>query len=200
MKGSKREVAKPKKKAQGNPVSRATKKKIAAKQSETKGLATEDMPIVAQYLEDGKFALKINYYGGNLLYTSHSDAEINSSVEIDNILNILVRLCKAREGGINKSDILTKLNASFSIFTGMKPKDSVEAMMITQMIALHEMALLSSERALITEQPDEFVGKNVNRAANLCRTYALLAEALNKYRNKGKQQITVQHVNVNDGG
>ena len=70
------------------------------------------------------------------------------------------------------------------------------------MIALHEMALLASERAFITEQPDEFVEKNMNRAAKLCRTYALLAEALNKYRNKGKQQITVkhQHVNVNDGG
>ncbi len=82
----------------------------------------------------------------------------------------------------------------------MKPKDSIEAMMITQMIAVHEMALQASERSLITEQPDEFVGKNVNRATKLCRSYASLVEAFNKYRTKGQQKITVQHVNVNDGG
>jgi hypothetical protein len=111
-----------------------------------------------------------------------------------------MRLCKAREGGLTKGEILTKPNASFAIFTGMKPKDSIEAMMITQMIALHEMALLASERALITEQPDEFVEQNVNRATKLCRSYASMVEALNKYRTKGQQKITVQHVNVNDGG
>jgi hypothetical protein len=37
---------------------------------------------------------------------------------------------------------------AISVFTEMKPKDSVEAMIITQMISVHEMALLSSERAL----------------------------------------------------
>ena len=89
---------------------------------------------------------------------------------------------------------------AISVFTEMKPKDSVEAMIITQMISVHEMALLSSERALITEQPDEFVGKNINSATKLCRTYASLVEALNKHRTKGQQKITVQHVNVENGG
>ena len=73
-------------------------------------------------------------------------------------------------------------------------------MMITQMIAVHEMALSMSEKALITEQPNEFVEQNVNRVTKLCRSYASLVEAFNKYRTKGQQKITVQHVNVNDGG
>jgi len=62
------------------------------------------------------------------------------------------------------------------------------------------MALLASERALLKEQPGEFVEKHINRATRLCRSYASVVEALNKYRTKGQQKITVQHVNVNDGG
>ena len=39
------------------------------------------------------------------------------------------------------------------------------------------------------------------RAYNkLARTYATQVEALRKYRNGGKQTVTVQHVNVEDGG
>jgi hypothetical protein len=144
----------------------------------TKSLATKKMPIVARYLDNGKFALEMNYYDGNLLYTSYSGTGIDSSVEIDNTVNQLVRLCKAREGGLNKDEILTKLNASFSVFTGMKPKDSIEAMMITQMIALHEMTLLESERALINDQHIEFVEQHINSATKLCRSHASLVEAL----------------------
>ncbi len=161
-------------------------------QKDAKNLATEKPPIEAQYLDDGNITAVINCVNSQCMGFSY--------VEIENTLNLLTRICKARKGSIGKEELIAKLNASFLIFAGMKPKDSIEAMMITQMIAVHEMALLASERAFITEQPDEFVGKNVNRATKLCRTYALLAEALTKYRTKGQQKITVQHVNVNDGG
>jgi len=190
MKGSKQESAK----ARGKSSSKAIKKKSnELQQREINDRAIINMPIVARYQDDGDIEVSA-HFDDDSPYIRYSSAEIG------NTLNELARLSKARKGSIGKEELLTKLNASLSIFTGMKPKDSVEAMMITQMIALHEMALLSSERALITEQPDEFVGKNVNRATKLCRTYALLAEALTKYRTKGQQKITVQHVNVNDGG
>ena len=162
-------------------------------QEDTKGLVTEKPAIEAQYLDDGNIQAVIS------CDNNHQCMGL-PFVELENTLNLLTRICKARKGSIGKEELLTKLNASFSILTGMKPKDSIEAMMITQMIAVHEMVLLASERALLTEQPDEFVEQNVNRATKLCRTYALLAEALNKYRTKGQQKITVQHVNVNDGG
>jgi hypothetical protein len=112
----------------------------------------------------------------------------------------MVRLFAARKGSIGEEELLTKVNASLSVFTGMKPKDSIEAMMITQMIALHEMTLRESERALITDQHIEFVEQHINSATKLCRSHASLVEAFNKYRTKGQQKITVQHVNVNDGG
>jgi len=190
MKGGKQEGAK----ACGKSSSKAIKKKSnELQQREINDRAIINMPIAARYQDDGDIVVGVDF-NDDSPYIRYSSAEIG------NTLNELARLSKARKGSIGKEELLTKLNASLSVFTGMKPKDSVEAMMITQMIALHEMALLSSENALLTEQPDEFVEKNMNRAAKLCRTYALLAEALNKYRNKGKQQITVQHVNVSDGG
>ena len=162
-------------------------------QKDAKDIATEKPPIEAQYRDDGNI-------GAVTRCDQNHQCMGFPIVEIENTLNQLTRICKARKGSIGKEELLTKLNASLLIFSGMKPKDSIEAMMITQMIAVNEMALLASERALITEQPDEFVGKNMNRATKLCRSYASLVEALTKYRTKGQQKITVQHVNVNDGG
>jgi hypothetical protein len=190
MKGGARQGAGRKKKA--------VAKKTAMRKKKTKSsndLVTESSPIVARYLDDGNIESLIGV-------DKNGTCMAFPSIEIKNTLNLIARFCKARAGSIGKEELLDKLNAAVSVFTEMKPKDSVEAMMITQMIAVNEMALLSSERALLTEQPDEFVGKNMNRATKLCRTYTSLVEALTKYRNKGKQQITVkhQHVNVNDGG
>ena len=149
--------------------------------------------IESDYSDDGKLKSSISVDKNDICMGF-------PAIEIKNTLNQLARLFKAREGSIGKEEVLTKLNAATSVFTEMKPKDSVEAMIITQMISVHEMALVSSERALFTDQPDEFVGKHMNRAAKLCRTHASLVEALNKHRTKGQQKITVQHVNVESGG
>ena len=39
-----------------------------------------------------------------------------------------------------------------------------------------------------------------NGYTKLCRAYTGQMEALRKHRNGGKQTVTVQHVNVEDGG
>ena len=46
----------------------------------------------------------------------------------------------------------------------------------------------------------EGVNNNINRLTKLMRTFTAQVEALNKYRSKGQQKITVQHVNVENGG
>ena len=75
-------------------------------------------------------------------------------------------------------------------------------MLASQMTATHNLAMEMSKRALLDGQTEDGVNFNVNRVTKLMRTFTSQAEALNKYRNKGKQQITVKHqnVNVNDGG
>ena len=41
---------------------------------------------------------------------------------------------------------------------------------------------------------------NGNLAVKLLRTFALQIEALQRYRGKGQQKVTVEHVHVNAGG
>ena len=39
-----------------------------------------------------------------------------------------------------------------------------------------------------------------NSANKLTRTYTMQMEALNRYRGKGQQKMTVEHVHINSGG
>ena len=41
---------------------------------------------------------------------------------------------------------------------------------------------------------------NGNLAVKLLRTFTAQVEALQRYRGKGQQKVTVEHVNVNAGG
>jgi hypothetical protein len=81
-------------------------------------------------------------------------------------------------------------------------QDPTELMLATQMVTVHNTIMSYSGQAMKGEQPIETASFYVNSIAKLMRTYTTQMEALSKYRNKGKQQITVKHqnVNVSDGG
>ena len=120
---------------------------------------------------------------------------------ITHIVGQIEGLCSTQ----NSSDKMKviKTNASLAALLEIDPQDSTEMMLATQMVTAHNVAMEMARRAmLVNDQTDEVVNFNVNRMTKLMRTYTSQMEALNKYRNKGKQQITVkhQHVNVNDGG
>jgi hypothetical protein len=174
----------------------AAPKKMTMKKGKTNSannLSTESESVEVYYLDNGSL-------GATFRENENRTCLGFPHVEIENTLNLIARVCNANKGMLGKEELLVKLKAALSVFSEMKPRDSVEAMIITQMISVHEMALFASERALLTEQPDEFVCKNINRVSKLCRTYSSLVEALTKYRTKGQQKITVQHVNVENGG
>ncbi len=91
------------------------------------------------------------------------------------------------------------LNFMLSVVKGIKPRDQVEAMLATQMAAVHVATLTSARRLALAETlPAQ---DSAERAFNkLSRTYAAQVEALKRYRSGGEQNVTVQHVSVNDGG
>lgn len=80
------------------------------------------------------------------------------------------------------------VNALASGVSGIKPADEVEGMLAVQMVGVHMAAM----RALSKGQYKE--------ASTLSRTYLMLLEGLDKHRGKGRQQIQVEHVHVNEGG
>lgn len=87
----------------------------------------------------------------------------------------------------------------------IKPQDHIELMLVTQMIATHNAAMrnfqLSVRRAGRAEYKSLELGNaNLNLANKLMRTYTIQMEALNRYRGKGQQKMTIEHVNINSGG
>ena len=73
-------------------------------------------------------------------------------------------------------------------------------MLSVQMIGVHNVAMETLKRAMLSRQ--SFAGKqaNVNQATKMLRTFTAQMEALKKYRTGGQQKMVVEHVNVNDGG
>jgi hypothetical protein len=90
--------------------------------------------------------------------------------------------------------------ATHAAMMGMKPRDTLEGMLIGQVIASHNAAMECYRRAMIPEQTFEARRENLNQANKLSRTSAALTEALDRHRGKGQQHIRVEHVNVHAGG
>ena len=97
---------------------------------------------------------------------------------------------------------IRQVNASLASILEIDPQDSTELMLASQMVTVHNLSMEMARRALLSEQTLEGVNLNINFMTKLNRTYTAQIEALTRYRNKGKQQITVKHqnVNVNEGG
>ena len=114
---------------------------------------------------------------------------------IDTVFRHVACLYTLPDGMIDSSPA----DAAIASIVEVGPRDSTELLLATQMATVHMMALEMSQRALRTNDSTQ-VNYNINRVTKLMRTFTAQIEALNKYRTKGRQKITVQHVNVNDGG
>ncbi|WP_137703079.1 hypothetical protein [Marimonas lutisalis] len=86
-----------------------------------------------------------------------------------------------------------------SIVRDLEPRDAVERMLAVQMASTH-VAMVRSARWLANAETIPQVQAHYTGSNKLARTYTSQVEALRKYRNGGNQTVTVQHVNVEDGG
>ena len=91
-------------------------------------------------------------------------------------------------------------NNSVALLEGIQPRDEVEGMLAIQMIAVHNIAMETMKRAMITGQTCQGTEGNVNNATKMLRTFTAQMEALKRYRTGGQQKVIVEHVNVNQGG
>lgn len=86
-----------------------------------------------------------------------------------------------------------------SVIRDLAPRDPVERMLAVQMAATH-VATIRSARWLANTQNIPQVQAHYTGFNKLARTFAAQVEALRKHRTGGEQRVTVQHVNVSDGG
>ena len=89
-----------------------------------------------------------------------------------------------------------------SAMQGIGPKDETESMLAAQMAMTHLLAMKTAGRlhdpARVTQVMQQ--DSAINALTKLTRTFTMQMEALKRYRTGGEQKVTVQHVNVNDGG
>ena len=86
-----------------------------------------------------------------------------------------------------------------SIVKGIEPQDQIEAMLGSQMAAVHLAAMTFARRLAHCET----IGQQASAECafnKLTRTFTAQMEALKKYRTGGQQHVTVRHVTVNEGG
>ncbi len=91
------------------------------------------------------------------------------------------------------------MNSVIAAMHGINPRDEIEAMLASQMVATHSAAirLMQQLRVADTIQQQDSAG---NMATKLMRLYTAQLEALNRYRGKGQQKMTVEHVHIGAGG
>ncbi len=116
---------------------------------------------------------------------------------IDFAYDILKQLVNAVTTG--KKPDQGEVNFALAIINGIEPRDQVETLLAAQMAAVH-MAIMTFARRLahVENIPQQ---DSAERAFNkLARTFTAQMEALTRYRGKGQQKMTVEHVHVHQGG
>jgi hypothetical protein len=119
--------------------------------------------------------------------------EAIATTDADFYAGFVTQLAKA--GGEDEQ----QLNFMFSVVKGIKPQDQLEAMLAAQMAAVHMATMQFSRNLAQAEYLDQ--RDSAERTFNkLTRTYVTQMEALKRYRTGGEQTVTVQQVNVSEGG
>jgi hypothetical protein len=115
----------------------------------------------------------------------------------DAMHGILRQLVKASVKDERPDEV--NLGFMISMVKSIKPRDSVEAMLVAQMVCVHVMAMRCAHHLANAEDiaQQDSAGRALGR---LARTFPAQIEALNRYRNNGEPAITVQNVSVQDGG
>jgi hypothetical protein len=91
------------------------------------------------------------------------------------------------------------INQALAAVTGIGARDETEAMLATQMVATHFAAITLLRRLKGAENiPQQDSAGSL--AIKLLRTFTMQVEALQRYRGKGQQKVTVEHVHVYPGG
>ncbi len=138
-------------------------------------------------------------------FIDHPDAETGERL-IANALGVadreamdglLRQLVRASVSGGNPDEV--NIGFMMSMVGSIRPRDSIEAMLVAQMVSVHVMAMRCAHR--LANSDDLAQQDSAARAlGRLARTFPAQIEALNRHRSQGAPAITVQNVSVGDGG
>ena len=124
---------------------------------------------------------------------SRNDAKLYGKM----IYNQLKKAC--RDYDLSKEGSGETVVRMLSELDGIGAKDQIEGMLAAQMIATHH-ATMDCFRIVAQNGQLDIINPMLCYANKLSRTFTMQMEALNRYRGKGGQKMTVEHVHINSGG
>ena len=128
-----------------------------------------------------------------LLAGSNKDVKLYGKM----VYNQLKKSC--RDYDLSKNGIGDTVIKIFTELAGINPRDQIEGMLAAQMIATHH-ATMDCFRIVAQSGHIDIINQMSSSANKLSRTFMMQMEALNRYRGKGQQKMTVEHVHINSGG
>ncbi len=157
---------------------------------------TKDKNLSFSFKKNGKNSIELTVENTEL-DELHKNLYKNFGTVSKEVFHNLV-LCVSYIYGDDYTDDNIKFMAEF--IKELKPRDTLETMLMAQMLATHNMSMKSFYRVGLKDQTTYGVEANIERATKFTRTYLAQMETLKKYRSKGKQKIIVKHINVGAGG
>ncbi|MBZ5677110.1 MAG: hypothetical protein LAP61_22935 [Acidobacteriia bacterium] len=95
----------------------------------------------------------------------------------------------------------TDIAKALFTFAELRPKNMLEAMLVTQMVGVHEAALAFLRTSTNAALGEETRDQNALRAARFMRLFNEQIEQLQRLKGTNRQQkVIVEHVHVNAGG
>lgn len=142
---------------------------------------------------------------GSAIGSDHPDLAVGTitlmnamgTTNTDFMHGLLNQLSNAASQGREPDE--ASINFMLAVVNGISPRDEVEAMLASQMAAVH-MATMTFARRLAhveTLPQQDSAEKAFNK---LARTFTAQVEALKRYRSDGHQTVRVERVTVEAGG
>lgn len=136
---------------------------------------------------------EVEQYHAYVCASTGSDDIKAASYIFNNLTNVLIA------GHSNPDEAATIITGSLHTLYSLKPQDAIEGMAIARLIALHNQSMDSLKQATNAKYIPQ-VDSCTNQAVKLMRVCNETMDALNRYRRKGEQKVTVQYVNIGNGG
>jgi len=94
-----------------------------------------------------------------------------------------------------KGNAINAENATeaLSLIVGLEPRNTTEALLATQMAAVHLASMDAARRLSRTASTAEAIAVNTKAMNNLARTFAVQAETMKKLKGGGPQRVVVEH-------
>lgn len=135
----------------------------------------------------------IDLYDARMLNTTGA---ANSTVGMQLFNNLAQAMLPANA---SVEQISNQMGTVAQLMQAFAPQDEYEGQLISQLVILHEHSMEWLGKAMRTERVD-FANVYLNGASKLLTRHHETLDTLLKYRRRGEQRMTVEHVHVHNGG